>query len=60
MSQLSDSMLMSLMREGATIILPREGVEESTLEDSFKNALIKRRKKVLPITMSVVPSPVPG
>jgi len=59
MTKLSDSMLLSLIQEGATIILPREENEEDSLESSFKKSLLKRRK-VLPINTSIIPSPVPG
>ena len=52
-------MLLSLIQEGATIILPREENEEDSLESSFKKSLLKRRK-VLPINTSIIPSPVPG
>lgn len=58
MTQLSDSMLMSLIRDGATIILPKEVSHIETLEDSFKTSLLNRRRKKPSI--SVIPSPVPG
>jgi len=58
MSHLSDSMLMSLMESGATIILPRESSDINTLEESFKTSLINKRRKRQHI--SVIPSPVPG
>ncbi len=57
MSNLSDSMLMSLIQEGATVILPRDS-EITTLEDSFRSRLINKRRRRPHI--SVIPSPVPG
>ena len=60
MSELSEAMVVKIIKAGGTVILPGSMRKKKTqsLKDGFKSQLLARRPKKQ--SLRVVPTPVPG
>jgi len=62
-SQLSEAMLLKMVKQGATVIIPGSPSKvrkKKSLRQSFSDELRNRRRKPLRLNTTIIPSPKPG